>query len=117
MIRAEKTAEGFEGIYLSLDEENVPSFGVTLDDRGKELQRERLRSIGGLTRVAPPPDPAAAGRGGGVGRGGAGRGGPQVPLPFPGRSANILHADDWNQSESTRCLTRGPPPPISTATA
>lgn len=100
MIRAEKTADGFKGIYVSLDEENVPSFGVTLDDRGKELQRERLRSIGGLTRVAPVPDPAAAaargGRGGG--RGGAGRGAPQVTLPFT-RPATILHADDWNQIE------------------
>jgi hypothetical protein len=103
MIRAEKTADGFKGIYVSLDEENVPSFGVTLDSQGKELQRDRLRSIGGLTRVAPVPDPAAAaarggaaGRGGG--RGGAGRGAPQVTLPFT-RPATILHADDWNQIE------------------
>jgi Domain of Unknown Function (DUF1080)/FG-GAP-like repeat len=99
MIRAEKTAEGFKGIYVSLNEENVPSFGVTLDAQGKELQRERLRSIGGLTRVAPPPDPAAAARGGGGGgRGGAGRGAPQVSLPFT-RPETILHADDWNQIE------------------
>ena len=87
---------------MSLDEENVPSFGVTLDAQGKELQRERLRSIGGLTRVAPLPDPAAAGRGGrGRGPGAAARAGAALRfrLPFPGRSANILHADDWNQIE------------------
>jgi hypothetical protein len=106
MIRAEKTTDGFKGIYVSLDEENVPSFGVTLDSQGKELQRERLRSIGGLTRVAPVPDPAAAaarggagGRGGGRGGAGGGAGrGPQVTLPFT-RPATILHADDWNQIE------------------
>ncbi|MGA3239857.1 MAG: FG-GAP-like repeat-containing protein [Bryobacteraceae bacterium] len=98
MIRAEKTADGFKGIYVSLDEENVPSFGVTLDSQGKELQRERLRSIGGLTRVAPVPDPAAAAARGGAGRGGAGRGAPQVTLPFT-RPATILNTDDWNQIE------------------
>jgi len=103
MIRAEKIADGFKGIYVSLDEESVPSFGVTLDAQGKELQRERLRPIGGLTRVAPVPDPAAAARGGAGGRGGGrggagGRGAPQVTLPFT-RPATILHADDWNQIE------------------
>jgi Domain of Unknown Function (DUF1080)/FG-GAP-like repeat len=101
MIRAEKIADGFKGIYVSLDEENVPSFGVTLDAQGKELQREPLRPIGGLTRVAPVPDPAAArgGAGGrGAGRGAGGRGAPQVTLPFT-RPATILHADDWNQIE------------------
>src|SRR6202035_3598397 len=70
LIRAEKTPEGYKGIYVSLNEDNVPSYAVTLDAQGKELHRERLRSIGGLTRVAPPLNPAAAdGRGGGRGAG------------------------------------------------
>ena len=64
LVRGEKTADGYKGIYVSLNEDNVPSYGVTLDANGKELTRERLRSIGGLTRVAPPLNPAAAnGRG------------------------------------------------------
>src|ERR1700688_691829 len=60
LIRGEKTPEGYKGIYVSLNEDNVPSFGVTLDAQGKELHRERLRSIGGLTRIAPPLNPTAA---------------------------------------------------------
>jgi hypothetical protein len=101
LIRAEKTADGYKGIFVSLDEDNVPSFGVTLDAQGKELTRERLRSIGGLTRVAPPPNPAADGRGGrgaGGGRGPGGRSGNGVVLPIT-RPEKIIKTDDWNQIE------------------
>ncbi len=104
LIRSEKTPEGYKGIFISLNEDNVPSYDVTLDAQGKELHRERLRSIGGLTRVAPPPNPTAAeGRGGG-GRGGAGRGAGggrganPVVLPIT-RPASILKPGDWNQIE------------------
>ena len=94
LIRAEKTPDGMKGIYVSLNEDNVPSYGVTLDAQGREMQRETLRPIGGLTRVAPSPAPAAA-----PARGGArGRGGPQVALPIT-RPASILRPDDWNQIE------------------
>jgi hypothetical protein len=96
LIRAEKTADGYKGIYVSLNEDTVPSFGVTLDAQGREVQRERLRSVGGLTRVAPPLNPANVapeGRGGG-----AGRGGPRVQLPMTRPSA-ILRPGEWNQIE------------------
>jgi hypothetical protein len=100
LVRGEKTAEGYKGIYVSLNEDNVPSYGVTLDASGKELTRERLRSIGGLTRVAPPLNPAAAdGRGAGAGRGGAGgRAGNRAVLPIV-RPTSILKPDDWNKIE------------------
>jgi Domain of Unknown Function (DUF1080)/FG-GAP-like repeat/FG-GAP repeat len=100
LVRGEKTADGYKGIYVSLNEDNVPSYGVTLDANGKELTRERLRSIGGLTRVAPPLNPAAAnGRGAGAGRGGAGgRAGNQVVLPIV-RPTSILKPDAWNEIE------------------
>ncbi len=102
LVRGEKTADGYKGIYVSLNEDNVPSYGVTLDASGKELTRERLRSIGGLTRVAPPLNPAAAnGRGAGAGRGGAGTGGRagnRVVLPIV-RPTSILKPDDWNEIE------------------
>ena len=96
LIRAEKTADGYKGIYVSLNEDNVPSFNVTLDTQGREVQREKLRSVGGLTRVAPPPNPSAApeGRGGG----GGGRGAVRAQLPMT-RPTTILHAGDWNQIE------------------
>jgi hypothetical protein len=55
LIRGEKTPEGYKGIYVSLNEDDVPSFDVTLDAQGKELHRERLRSIGGLTRSPTKP--------------------------------------------------------------
>jgi hypothetical protein len=102
MIRSEKTSEGYKGIYVSLNEDNVPSYDVTLDAQGKELHREPLRSIGGLTRVAPPPNPAAAeGRGGGrggAGRGAGGRGANSIVLPIT-RPSTILKPNDWNQIE------------------
>src|SRR4030095_4932355 len=37
LLRAEKTATGFKGIYLALSGEDVASYAVTLDAHGKEL--------------------------------------------------------------------------------
>ena len=101
LIQAQKTPEGYKGIFVSLNEDNVPSYDMTLDAQGKELHRERLRSIGGLTRVAPPPAPAAEGRGGGgrgTGRGAGGRSGNPIVLPIT-RPSSILKPNDWNQIE------------------
>ena len=48
LFRAEKTAEGLKGIYVSLNEGDVASYRVTLGADGQELHREPLR----------PPAPA-----------------------------------------------------------
>lgn len=68
---------------------------------GQRDQREKLRYAGGQNRIAPPPDPAAAGRGGAgalAGRGGRGAlpSGVTLPVtpPTPG-----LHASGWNSVE------------------
>ena len=74
LFRAEKTPQGTKGIYVSLTDGELASYAVTLDANGRETSRERLRPAGGQNRIAPPPDPNAAGRGG---RGGF----------FPGRGA------------------------------
>src|SRR5688572_23176506 len=74
LLRAEKTANGYKGVFVSLTEGDVASYAVTLDDNGKELTRERLRNGGGLMRVAPEPNPNAAPRGGGGAVGGRGAG-------------------------------------------
>jgi hypothetical protein len=114
LLRAEKTPDGYKGVFVSLIEGDVASYGITLDANGKELTRERLRNGGGLMRVAPEANPNAAPRGGGArgaaapapggaptaaARGGAGRGG-------QGRGAGIelpnlteptgYKASDWN---------------------
>jgi hypothetical protein len=98
LFRAEKTAEGLKGIYVSLNEGDVASYRVTLGADGKELHREALRSGGGTVRIAPPPNPDAAGRGGrGGGRGGRGAT-PAVNLPItpPNRG---LRLGEWNRVE------------------
>ena len=53
LMRVEKTADGMKGVYVSLTEGDVALYRVTLDAMGRELQRERLRSAGGMVRVAP----------------------------------------------------------------
>src|SRR4030095_15827600 len=53
LLRAEKTANGFKGIFVSLTEGDAAAYAVTLDATGKELTRERLRNGGGIMRVAP----------------------------------------------------------------
>ena len=52
MLRAEKTATGFKGIYVALTGEDVASYAMTLDANGKEISRERLRPAGGQIRFA-----------------------------------------------------------------
>ena len=85
LFRAEKTADGMKGVFVSLSEGDVASYAVTLDGQGRELKRDRLRSGGGQMRIAPPPppvDPNAPARG--AGAGGQGRG----AAPGAGRAGN-----------------------------
>ena len=42
LLRAEKTAEGMKGIYVSLAEGDVASYRVTLDADGKELRTREI---------------------------------------------------------------------------
>jgi hypothetical protein len=102
LLRAEKTAEGLKGVFVSITGTEVALFGVTLDPQGKELKREPLRYGGGWVRVMPPPDPEAAARGG---RGRGGRGGfpgggrgpaPTLPLTAPDTS---MKPGEWNDLE------------------
>jgi hypothetical protein len=69
LLRAEKTADGMKGVYVSLVEGELLSYAVRLDGQGKEVQREQLQ---------------AAGRGGGGGRGAAGGGGRGEAAAAPG---------------------------------
>ncbi len=108
LLRAEKTATGMKGIFLSLDAGEVGGHAVTLDADGKILTRERLRPGGGLMRIAPSAEAAAAaaaargatpGRGAGAagGQGGRGRG----VLPSGATLPNLmqptaLKPNDWN---------------------
>jgi len=102
LLRAEKTAEGMKGIYVSLSEGDVASYRVTLGADGQELQREALRPAAQTERIAPPPNPDAAGRGARGGRGGrgGGRGGatPVVDLPVKAPKPG-LRPGDWNEVE------------------
>ena len=60
LLRAEKTATGMKGVFLSLDDGEIGGYAVTLDANGKILTRERLRPGGGLMRIAPSAAEAAA---------------------------------------------------------
>jgi len=60
LLRAEKTATGMKGIFLSLDEGEVGGYAVTVDASGKILTKERLRPGGGLMRIAPSAAEQAA---------------------------------------------------------
>ena len=100
LLRAESTANGMKGVYVSLIGDEPGVYAVTLDGNGRELTRERLRAAGGQLRFAPPPPPAAGGaRAGGAGRAaGPGRGGPPPNLPLTPPVTGIK-ADDWNLVE------------------
>jgi hypothetical protein len=97
LLRAEKTADGIKGIYVSVTEGDVATYAVTLDANGRETSRTPLRAPGGgQVRIAPPPPPNAPGRGGPP-AGGRGAG-PSVQLPIPQPNTG-LHPGEWNDLE------------------
>src|SRR5450631_3015205 len=89
LFRAEKTADGWTGIFVSLTEADTPSYRVTLDGEGKILTRDRLRRGGGLIRVAPGPSPTAPPVQ-------SARPSYNVKLPFTRRDTS-LRANEWNE--------------------
>jgi hypothetical protein len=102
LLRAEKTADGgLKGIFMSLNEGDLAAYRLTIDAKGAQTSRERLRGPGGgQLRVAlPPPDPAPAPAAARVG-------GPGGLPPFPGgiaspipRPPTGLSAGNWNTIE------------------
>ena len=107
LLRAERTANGYKGVYVSLTEGDIAAYAVTLDASGKELTRERLRRGGGLARVAPPPaesEQNAPGAGAAPGgRGARPAGAPPAP-PAPTvelpdlTEPSAYQTDGWNDA-------------------
>ena len=63
LFRAEKTADGMKGVFVSLNEGDLASYRVTLDAQGQEVGREALERSGGTTRfTSPKRTRCAAGR-------------------------------------------------------
>jgi hypothetical protein len=116
LLRAEKTAQGMKGTYVSLTDGDVAAYDLTLDAQGNEISRTKLPAgpgamirmatarfsggedlVPGFSKPAPTPEevaaaaakPAAAG-GGGAGRG---RGGPALPAGNWNAVQIILDAD------------------------
>ena len=99
LFRAEKTAEGMKGVYVSLNEGDMASYRVTLGAGGQELRREALRRAGGTVRIAPPANPAPAAIGEARGAaGGDNAPAPVVDLPITTPKPG-LRPGDWNQVE------------------
>ena len=104
LLRAEKTAEGMKGIYISLTERDMACYRVTLDPDGKELNREKLPPAPTSPRILPAANPAGATGGGGRRGGGGGARGargaaPVVDLPFTPPTPTPRSAD-WNSVEA-----------------
>src|SRR5262245_2670746 len=66
LFRLQKTAAGISGVYVSLADNDLKTYRITLDADGAETTRVALRPAAPFLRVAPPPAPVdanAAGRG------------------------------------------------------
>jgi hypothetical protein len=98
LFRAQKTADGWKGIFVSFTDPDNGSYAVTLDSQGKILTRDRLRRGGGLMRIAPPVPAGGAGGNAALRRPGGFPPRPNVQLPvtLPDTS---LHAGEWNSIE------------------
>src|SRR5450756_727763 len=99
LLHAHKTDKGTEGIFVSIQGDELGAFHVTLDASGSEIERKRLRLAGGQIRFAPPlPDDANM------------RSGPPRALPTPRngptgvtlpmtRPTPGIRRGDWNDVE------------------
>jgi Domain of Unknown Function (DUF1080)/FG-GAP-like repeat len=118
LLRAEKTANGFTGTYVSLTDGDQNSYAVSLDSNGDVIQQEKLGPAPGISRTAVPPEPytnaaaqaaamgarpsasasaQAAGNAPNGGRGGRGRGrGPDEQ----GAASSPLRIGEWNTAET-----------------
>ncbi len=101
LLRAQKTAAGTKGVYLSLKGDEVTAYNVTLDNEGKETGREKARLAGGQIRFAPPPKEGSSG-GPSAAALAAFRASqvapPGVTLPIS-RPPTGLRKGDWNEIE------------------
>jgi hypothetical protein len=52
LLRAQKTANGMQGLYVSLTQGDVVTYRVSLDAQGRELSREKLAPAAGNIRYA-----------------------------------------------------------------
>jgi len=98
LFRAERKDDKTHGFLLSIKEEELAAYAITLDASGKETNRRKLRSAGGQIRFAPPPpDPSK---------------GPAQPFRFPPpvpppagvtlpiqRPTQGLRKDGWNDTQ------------------
>ena len=89
LFRVQKTAEGMQGMLVSLTEGDLALYRVTLGADGQELKREPLRPAGGGGRGAAGPP---ANNVDGI------RIDPGTPLPF-GAPKPGLRPGEWNQVE------------------
>lgn len=102
LLRAEPASGGgMKGIFVSITEGTITAHRVTLDAKGVETSRERLRAPGGgQLRLAPPPVQSTTGGQAPGGRGGPGL--PQMPAGIESpiaRPSSTLRAGDWNTIE------------------
>ena len=85
MLRAEQSAAGLKGLFVSVADGDLASYKVALDPSGKELSREKLVAGGGQARSIAPANAAAAP--GALGGGPAGApGGGRAGAPGGGRA-------------------------------
>ncbi len=98
LFRAEKTADGMKGVFVSLAKDDIASYAVWIDAQGREIKRERLSPAGGAVRIAPPPSPGEPRRGSEAVRGGARSDDRRVTLPLMPPDTTMREGD-WNDIE------------------
>ena len=63
VVRAQKTADGMKALLVSLTENEVGLYLITLDAAGREMQREKLRPAASMIRFGQPAGQSVAGGG------------------------------------------------------
>ena len=98
LLRMQKTPEGLNGVYLSVKDNEIAAYSVTLDAGGKEVQRRKLRIAGGQIRFAPPEKAGAPSTRGSIPPAYQTEGPEGVTLPIT-RPPQGLRPQDWNELE------------------
>src|SRR5688572_5438558 len=92
LLRLEKVAEGMKGILVSVKDTAMGTYRVIINPQGRIIQRDKLRTAGGIIRIAPPPADNAGNRNF------PNRPAAPADIPLKRPSTNFLQ-NEWNQLE------------------
>jgi hypothetical protein len=99
LLRAEKTADGMKGIFVSFKDGDIAPYRVTIDNAGKILTRVSARPNGGAAATGGAPSVAAAAAAAAMAASRSPTAAAQAAVNAPPAPSNQIRPGDWYRLE------------------